>query len=116
MTGSQVPRVKPRGIQRKRDRYVAGGKPAAARRRAERKRTHTKPRKLTERSSPFVEGEDSTYRSVLEKPVRSPGVSGTARRDRNALNAGGLAWRGAQPQPDGQGRKPRWPGQTRSRT
>src|SRR5713101_1915203 len=69
-----------------------------------------------ERSSPFVDGEDSTRRAVLEKPVRSPGVSGTARRDRNALNAGGLAWRGSQPRPDAQGRKPRWPGQARSRT
>jgi len=41
MTGSEVPRVKPRGFQRKRDQDVAGGKPAAAKRRAERKRTHT---------------------------------------------------------------------------
>lgn len=41
-----------------------------------------------------------------KKPARSPGVSGTARRDRNALNAGGLD-RYARAQPCDQGREPR---------
>ena len=40
-------------------------------------------------------------------PSRSPGVAGVARRDRNALNVGDLAWCGRQPQLIAQGRKPR---------
>jgi hypothetical protein len=40
-TGSEVPCVKPRGFQQKRDQYVGGRKPSAAMRQAEREQTHT---------------------------------------------------------------------------
>jgi hypothetical protein len=46
-------------------------------------------------------------RSSTKAPVRSSGVAGTARRERNALNVGDLVASGWQPHPTEQDRKSR---------
>ena len=110
-TGSEAPCVMPRGVQQKRSQNAVGCKPTVAKLRAV---ACSKPRCSLVRShgeaEPLRGGRRQQAPTKLldsEWSMPSPGVTGTARSERKALNVGDLVRCGLQPQLAVQGCEPR---------
>ena len=96
-TGSEAPCVKPRGFQQRRSRNAVGGEPTVAKLRAV---ARSEPRRSLVRHNGEAEPFQGWRRQQAPlsrstcMTVSSPGVAGTARSERKALNARDLDRRG----------------------